>query len=66
MHEGRPGFTLNAVLPNLNLGASLDLANRGHPSTSGMVAELLRGNSNFLAGLPARKSLIDDGKKEET
>lgn len=54
--EQRPTFTLNSVLPNLNFGASLDLVNQGHPSTSGMVAELFKGNTEPLAGLPTRKS----------
>lgn len=56
VREAQPGFILNAVLPNINFGASLDSANQGHPSTSSMVAELFRGNSSLLAGLPARKS----------
>lgn len=52
--ERKPAFVLNAVLPNINFGASLDLANQSHPSTSGMVVELFRGNPEPLAGLPAR------------
>lgn len=54
MREKKPGFVLNAVLPNINFGATLDSAGQGHPSTSGMVAELFKGNSEPLAGLPAR------------
>ncbi|KAK6856496.1 aldehyde reductase [Apiospora arundinis] len=54
VRETQPSFILNAVLPNINFGASLDSANQGHPSTSGMVAELFRGNSSLLAGLPAQ------------
>jgi nucleoside-diphosphate-sugar epimerase len=54
MAEKKPGFVLNAVLPNINFGASLDIANQGHPSTSGLVAELFKGNWQPLAGLPAR------------
>lgn len=56
VRENKPGFVLNAVLPNLNFGASLDYSNQGHPSTSGMVVELFKGNSAPLAGLPARTS----------
>lgn len=55
VQEKKPGFIFNAVLPNINFGASLDLATQGHPSTSGMVAELFKGNASYLAGLPARK-----------
>ncbi|GJC88565.1 aldehyde reductase 2 [Colletotrichum liriopes] len=51
MDEKKPGFTLNAVLPNINFGASLDSANQGHPSTSALVAELFRGNTNYLGGI---------------
>ncbi|KAJ5679526.1 hypothetical protein N7462_007770 [Penicillium macrosclerotiorum] len=51
MDEKKPGFTLNAVLPNINFGASLDVANQGHPSTSAFVSELFKGNHNFLGGI---------------
>ncbi|KAK8065895.1 hypothetical protein PG997_012642 [Apiospora hydei] len=54
MREKQPGFVLNAVLPNLTFGASLDPVHQGHPSTSGMLAELFRGNPALLAGLPAQ------------
>ncbi|KAJ8124254.1 hypothetical protein O1611_g9388 [Lasiodiplodia mahajangana] len=54
MRERKPNFVLNAVLPNINFGASLDFANQGHPSTSSMVAALFNGNSEYLAGLPAQ------------
>lgn len=56
MCERKPACVLNTVLPNVNYGASLDLANQDHPSKSGIVAELLRGNWAPLAGLPARTS----------
>lgn len=56
VRDKKPDFVFNAVLPNINFGASLDPANQGHPSTSGMVAELFKGNSAPLAGLPARTS----------
>lgn len=55
--EKKPNFVLNTVLPNINFGASLDYENQGHPSTSGMVAELFKGNPAPLASLPARKSI---------
>ncbi|KAI0437785.1 hypothetical protein F4803DRAFT_537266 [Xylaria telfairii] len=54
MREQKPSFTFNAVLPNINFGASLDFANQGHASTSGMVVALFNGNSEYLAALPAR------------
>ncbi|KAI1263593.1 aldehyde reductase [Xylariaceae sp. FL1019] len=54
MHENKPSFVLNTVLPNLNMGASLDYANQGHPSTSGMIVELFKGNSKPLADLPVQ------------
>ncbi|KAI0023480.1 aldehyde reductase [Xylariomycetidae sp. FL0641] len=54
VRERKPAFVLNAVLPNINFGASLDPVHQGHPSTSGMLAELFRGNIEPLAGLPAQ------------
>ncbi|GIJ91135.1 hypothetical protein Asppvi_010100 [Aspergillus pseudoviridinutans] len=51
MDEKKPGFTLNTVLPNMNFGASLDVTNQGHPSTSAIVAELFKGNTNYLGGI---------------
>ncbi|KAI0110933.1 aldehyde reductase [Nemania sp. FL0031] len=54
MRERKPSFTLNTVLPNINFGASLDFANQGHPTTSGMIAALFNGNSKYLADLPAQ------------
>lgn len=57
VREKKPGFTLNAVLPNINFGASLDYANQGHPSTSALVVELFKGNWQPLAGLPVRTFL---------
>lgn len=58
VREKKPAFTLNAVLPNINFGASLDYANQGHPSTSALVVELFKGNWQLLAGLPARMTLL--------
>ena len=55
VRERAPNFVFNAVLPNINFGASLDIANKGHPSTSGMAAALFNGDSSLLAGLPARR-----------
>ncbi|KAF0315778.1 Aldehyde reductase II [Colletotrichum asianum] len=40
----RPDIVVNAVLPNMNLGKSLDPVNQGHPSTSGIAAALMNGN----------------------
>ncbi|WQF84480.1 Putative NAD-dependent epimerase/dehydratase, NAD(P)-binding domain superfamily [Colletotrichum destructivum] len=39
----RPDLVVNAILPNLNLGKSLDPVNQGHPSTSGFILPLLEG-----------------------
>lgn len=55
MDEKKPGFTLNAVLPNINFGASLDFVNQGHPTTSGILAEIFKGNGNYLAMIPPRR-----------
>ncbi|KAI1167834.1 aldehyde reductase [Nemania serpens] len=52
VREQKPGFTFNAVLPNMNFGASLDSVNQGHPSTSGMLAALFKGDISYMAGLP--------------
>ncbi|CCC07169.1 hypothetical protein SMACR_01192 [Sordaria macrospora] len=53
MEEKQPGFTLNTVVPNLNFGASLDPANQGHPSTSGIVVSLFNGDTNgYQASVP--------------
>ncbi|KAH7116577.1 hypothetical protein B0J13DRAFT_459371 [Dactylonectria estremocensis] len=43
-HENKPGFVLNTVLPSMNIGESLDLDNQGHPSTSGLIEALFKGN----------------------
>lgn len=39
VREQEASFMLYAVLPDINIGASLDFANQGHPSTSCLVAE---------------------------
>ncbi|KAI1331075.1 aldehyde reductase [Xylariaceae sp. FL0255] len=52
MREKKPGFEMNTVLPNLTLGASLDPINQGHPSTSGFLAALFKGDTSYLAFLP--------------
>ncbi|TVY19806.1 Aldehyde reductase 2 [Lachnellula arida] len=54
VEEEKPSFVLNTVLPNLNFGKTLDLANQAHPSTSGLIVELLNGNPTPLHGLPAQ------------
>ncbi|KAK1570175.1 aldehyde reductase [Colletotrichum navitas] len=54
MDERKPSFTLNTILPNMNFGASLDVANQGHPSTSAFVAELFKGNTHYLGGITAQ------------
>ncbi|KAF9767669.1 hypothetical protein IL306_015129 [Fusarium sp. DS 682] len=43
-HENNPGFVLNTVLPSMNIGESLDPDNQGHPSTSGLIEALFKGN----------------------
>ncbi|OJD33154.1 aldehyde reductase ii [Diplodia corticola] len=41
--DNGPAFRVNAVLPNVNFGRSLDPANQGHPTTSGWVVALATG-----------------------
>ncbi|OAQ64093.1 aldehyde reductase protein [Pochonia chlamydosporia 170] len=41
--ESSPGFVLNTVLPSMNMGLSLDPANQGHPSTSGLIEAVYKG-----------------------
>ncbi|KAK7727120.1 hypothetical protein SLS57_003154 [Botryosphaeria dothidea] len=41
--EGEVGFRVNAVLPNVNFGRSLDVKNQGHPTTSGWAFDLATG-----------------------
>lgn len=53
VREKKPAFTANAVLPNIDFGASLDYANQGHPSTSALMGELFKRNWQPLTGLPA-------------
>lgn len=57
VREKKPAFILNAVLPNVNFGASLHSVNQGYPSSLGMIAELWRGNTEPLADRPARMFL---------
>ncbi|KAI1200476.1 aldehyde reductase [Nemania serpens] len=52
VREKKPSFVLNAVLPNMNFGASLDSVNQGHPSTSGMLTALFKGDTSNMANLP--------------
>ncbi|KAJ6445438.1 aldehyde reductase [Purpureocillium lavendulum] len=47
--EEKPAFVLNAVLPSMNMGKSLDLEHQGHASTSGLVQALFMGNHEVLA-----------------
>ncbi|KAF4331916.1 aldehyde reductase [Fusarium beomiforme] len=48
--ENKPGFVLNTVLPSMNLGESLDPVNQGHPSTSGLIEALFKGNHEPVNG----------------
>ncbi|KAM5346115.1 hypothetical protein ACJ41O_009120 [Fusarium nematophilum] len=50
--ENKPRFVLNAVLPSMNMGQSLDLDNQGHPSTSGLIEALFRGNHEVVNAAP--------------
>ncbi|KAI1116065.1 aldehyde reductase [Nemania sp. NC0429] len=52
VREQKPGYILNTVLPNMNFGASLDSVNQGHPSTSGRLAALFKGDISQLVDLP--------------
>lgn len=54
VREKKPAFTLNTVLPNMNFGASLDPANQGHPSSSGLLAALFKGDSAPFSNHSAR------------
>jgi nucleoside-diphosphate-sugar epimerase len=58
MAEKKPHYTFNAVLPNLNFGPSLDVQHQGHPSTSGLVSELFKGNTHYLGGITPRKLIF--------
>ncbi|KAM5347337.1 hypothetical protein ACJ41O_010342 [Fusarium nematophilum] len=42
--SSRPDLVVNTILPNLTSGKILDLANQGHPSTSGWIAQLFAGS----------------------
>ena len=55
MHEETPAFILNTVLPNMNFGASLDVAKQGRPSTSAIVAALFEGDTKCLGGITPRE-----------
>ncbi|KAK3181526.1 hypothetical protein K4F52_007236 [Lecanicillium sp. MT-2017a] len=46
--QAQPAFTLNTVLPSANYGKSLDLANQGHPSTSGLLQALYMGDNDTV------------------
>ncbi|KAH7018043.1 uncharacterized protein B0I36DRAFT_335213 [Microdochium trichocladiopsis] len=52
MQEDKPTFKFNAVLPNMNLGKSLDVVNQGHPTTAGLLAALFQGDSKPLLLVP--------------
>ncbi|KAF2096617.1 aldehyde reductase [Rhizodiscina lignyota] len=43
MKEKNPGFVLNCVLPNMNIGHILSVKDQGYPSTSGWVRALWDG-----------------------
>jgi len=43
MREENPGFVLNAVLPNANMGLILSPEHQGYPSTSGWIQALWDG-----------------------
>lgn len=47
-----PGFVLNCVLPNANMGHIVSVENQGYPSTAGWIKALwndLEGNEDLLA-----------------
>ena len=62
MDEKKPSFVFNAVLPNMNFGATLDVTKQGHPSTSALVAELFKGNTTYLGGITPQYfvDVVDD------
>jgi nucleoside-diphosphate-sugar epimerase len=43
MKETKPGFVLNAVLPNANMGHILSVEHQGYPSTAGWIKALWDG-----------------------
>ena len=43
MREHKPGFVLNTILPNANLGNILSVKDQGYPSTAGWVRALWDG-----------------------
>ena len=65
MNKEKPAFTLNTVLPNMNFGASLDFATQGHPSTSAILAELFKGDTQYLGGITPRRSHLCAPRKGE-
>ncbi|KAH0423424.1 aldehyde reductase [Colletotrichum camelliae] len=52
----RPDLVVNTVLPNFNFGASVDPANQGFPSSSGLPVILYNGNiANVHRSISTRK-----------
>ncbi|KAL9095037.1 MAG: hypothetical protein Q9165_002639 [Trypethelium subeluteriae] len=47
----KPNFELSAVLPNMNTGRVISVANQGHPSTAGFQVQLYNGNVDAVLQL---------------
>ncbi|KAL0938478.1 aldehyde reductase [Colletotrichum truncatum] len=54
----RPDLVVNTVLPDFNIGKSLDPVNQGYPSTSGLIRSFMNGNRTPL-GLSLPQCFID-------
>lgn len=46
MKDNKPGFVLNTVLPNANMGHILSVEHQGYPSTAGWIRALWDGFEN--------------------
>ncbi|KIV91722.1 hypothetical protein PV10_06234 [Exophiala mesophila] len=66
MAENKPGFVLNAVLPNANIGKVLSPENQGAPSTVGWVKALWdgwEGNEDLRENPPQYYVNVQDNAK---
>ncbi|SPO02021.1 related to flavonol reductase/cinnamoyl-CoA reductase [Cephalotrichum gorgonifer] len=57
--ESKPGFVLNAVLPSMNFGKSLDPVSQGHPSTSGLIQGVFHNDVETVSNNGAQYFFID-------
>ncbi|KAL8283999.1 hypothetical protein RQP46_005112 [Phenoliferia psychrophenolica] len=60
MEEEKPGFVLNAVLPDLNFGEFLDHSTARNESTGGYLADVYRGDlSSMMWFAPVTSHFVD-------